>query len=168
MNAKAKQYIDKLQLTAHPEGGYFSEVYKSDEVISGDHLPDRYGTSRSFSTSIYFMLEGNQVSTFHKLKSDELWHFYDGTALDIYIIDAQGSLNKTRLGNNIEAGEVFQTVVKKNTWFGAELINKSSYALIGCTVAPGFDFNDFELANMDDLIKKYPDYKEIILKLTKQ
>lgn len=168
MNVKAKEYIDKLTLQAHPEGGYFSEVYRSEEIISGDYLPARYGTSRSFSTSIYFMLEGNQVSTFHRLKSDELWHFYDGSALDIYIIDEPGSLNKIRLGNNISAGETFQTVVKKNTWFGAEIIDKSSFALIGCTVTPGFDFSDFELAKMNDLIKKYPEYEEIIINLTKQ
>ena len=167
MNSKAKEYIDKLQLQAHLEGGYFSEVYRSEEIISGDHLPVRYGASRSFSTSIYFMLEGDQVSTFHRLKSDELWHFYDGTALDIYIIDEKGILNKTRIGNNINSGETFQTVVKKNCWFGAELINKSSFALIGCTVSPGFDFNDFELAGRNKLIKKYPEHEEIIIKLTK-
>ena len=160
MNAKAKEYIDKFQLIAHPEGGYFSEVYRSEEKISGDHLPVRYGTSRSFSTSIYFLLEGNQISTLHTLKSDELWHFY--------IIDEDGNLNKTRLGNNINEGETFQIVVKNKTWFGAELIDKSSFALIGCTVAPGFDFNDFELAKRDDLIKKYPDLEEIIFKLTKR
>lgn len=167
MHERAREYIDKLHLEAHPEGGYFREIYRSGELILPEHLPTRYKSSRSFSTSIYFMLEGKQFSSFHRLQSDELWHFYDGSSLIVYIIDEKGELEKIKLGGNIKNGESFQTVVKRNSWFGAELVDKDSFALIGCTVAPGFDFNDFELGKKFDLIKEFPALKEIIIKLTK-
>ena len=167
MNKKAKEYIDKLQLKVHPEGGYFSEVYRSEELIKVNHLSERYNSSRSFSTSIYYMLEGNQFSSFHRLKSDELWHFYDGTALTIIVINEKGLLDKIRLGNDLNKSETFQTVIKKNSWFAAELIDKNSFALIGCTVSPGFDFDDFELGNRNDLVKEFPQYEEVIVKFTR-
>lgn len=167
MNKKAKEYIDKLQLKVHPEGGYFSEVYRSEELIKVNHLSERYNSSRSFSTSIYYMLEGNQFSSFHRLKSDELWHFYDGTALTIIVINEKDLLDKIRLGNDLNKRETFQTVIKKNSWFAAELIDKNSFALIGCTVSPGFDFDDFELGNRNDLVKEFPQYEEVIVKFTR-
>lgn len=167
MNKKAKEYVDKLQLKVHPEGGYFSEVYRSEELIKVNHLPERYNSSRSFSTSIYFMLEENQFSSFHRLKSDELWHFYDGTALTIIVINEKGLLDTIRLGNDLNKSETFQTVIKKNSWFAAELIDKNSFALIGCTVSPGFDFDDFELGNRNDLVKEFPQYEEVIVKFTR-
>lgn len=167
MHKKSKEYIDKLQLKAHPEGGYYREIYRSDELILHEHLPERYKSSRSISTSIYFMLEGKQFSSFHRLQSDEQWHFYDGTSLIVYIIDERDILERIILGNDIKKGESFQVVVKKNTWFAAELKDKSSYALIGCTVSPGFDFSDFELGERSDLVKKFPQHKREIIKLTK-
>jgi len=167
MNKKAKEYITKFQLKRHPEGGYYKELYRAGEIILPDQLPKRYRSSRSFSTSIYFLLEGNQVSTFHRLKSDELWHFYDGSTIIIYTINENGELKTQKLGNNIKDGESFQVQIKHNNWFGAELLDKSSFALIGCTVSPGFEFDDFELANRNELIKTYPKHKEIIKKLTR-
>jgi len=166
MNKKAKEYIKKLQLKPHPEGGYYKELYRAGELILPDHLPTRFKSSRTFSTSIYFLLEGKQISTFHRLKADELWHFYDGSTLIIYIIDESGELRKLKLGSNVEDGEMFQVQIKNNNWFGAELLDKSSYALIGCTVSPGFEFEDFELGDKIELSKKYPEHKNIILKLT--
>jgi len=166
MNKKAKEYIKKLQLKPHPEGGYYKELYRAGELILPNHLPTRFKSSRTFSTSIYFLLEGKQISTFHRLKADELWHFYDGSTLIIYIIDESGELRKLKLGSNVEDGEMFQVQIKNNNWFGAELLDKSSYALIGCTVSPGFEFEDFELGDKIELSKKYPEHKNIILKLT--
>ncbi|MEJ2193969.1 MAG: cupin domain-containing protein [Ignavibacteriaceae bacterium] len=166
MNKKAKEYIKKLQLKPHPEGGYYKELYRAGELILPDHLPKRFKSSRTFSTSIYFLLEGKQISTFHRLKADELWHFYDGSTLIICIIDESGELRKLKLGSNVEDGEMFQVQIKNNNWFGAELLDKSSYALIGCTVSPGFEFEDFELGDKIELSKKYPEHKNIILKLT--
>lgn len=164
MNEKAKYYIQKLQLNKHPEGGYYREIYRSGEIIFID-APNQ-NRKRNVSTSIYFLLEGSQKSKFHKLKSDELWHFYDGTAVKIYILDGNGKLTETMIGRDIENGELFQTTIGKNNWFAAEVMDKKSFTLIGCTVSPGFDFSDFELGKRADLLKKFPDHKELILKFT--
>ena len=167
MDKQAQKYIEKLQLKLHPEGGYYKEIYRAGEIILPEHLPKRYKSSRNFSTSIYFLLEGNQVSNFHKLKSDEQWHFYDGSSIVLYVIDEAGNLNEILLGRSIEKGESLQTVIKYNSWFAAELSNKTSFALIGCTVTPGFDFNYFELGNRDELIKTFPQFRELFYKLAK-
>ena len=166
MNKKAIKYIEKLQLQPHPEGGYYKEIYRAGEIIVAKHLPKRYKSSRPFSTSIYFLLEGRQVSTFHRLKSDEQWHFYDGAEVILYIIDMNGSFNKIRLGKNYEKGESYQTVIPKYSWFGAELKDKASFALLGCNVSPGFDFKDFEPGNREILLRKYPEYEKVIIRLT--
>ncbi len=166
MNRKAKEYIQELQLKKHPEGGYFKEIYRSGELISADKLPKRFKSSRSFSTSIYFLLEGNQFSSFHKLQSDEIWHFYDGVSIIIYIIDIDGNLEEKKLGPNLNEGEKFQFTIKAGDWFAAELTDKKGFALIGCTVSPGFDFNDFELGKRNELIKRFPNHSELINMLT--
>ena len=164
MNEKAKYYIQKLQLNKHPEGGYYREIYRSGEIIFID-APNQ-NRKRNVSTSIYFLLEGSQKSKFHKLKSDELWHFYDGTAVKIYILDGNGKVTETMIGRDIENGGLFQTTIGNNNWFAAEVIDKRSFTLIGCTVSPGFDFSDFELAKRENLLRKFPDHKELILKFT--
>ena len=164
MNQKAKYYIQKLQLEKHPEGGYFREVYRSGEMISID--APKKNLKRNVSTSIYFLLEGSQISKFHRLKSDELWHFYDGDSIKVYILDEKGKLTETVLGKKMEDEEVFQTVIKNNNWFAAVLMNKRSFALIGCTVSPGFDFSEFELANREFLLDSFPIHKNLILKFT--
>lgn len=166
MNKNADYWIENLKLEAHIEGGYFKEIYRSVEVIKKEHLPDRYNGDRSFSTSIYFLLKGEQISKLHKLKSDEIWHFYTGSSLLIHIIDDEGKLNTIKLGNHFTLGEHFQYVVKAGCWFCAEVIDKSSYGLIGCTVSPGFDFSDFELANREKLLENFPEHKTIIEKFT--
>ncbi len=164
MNEKTRYYIDKLDLKKHPEGGYYREIYRSAEVFSID--PPKKNLKRNVSTSIYFLLDGSQISKFHRLKSDELWHFYDGSSIKIYVIDESGKLDEITLGRKTEDGEVFQTVIKKNNWFASEVINKKSFALIGCTVSPGFDFSDFELADREYLLEKFPKYKSLIQKLS--
>ncbi|MCU0343414.1 MAG: cupin domain-containing protein [Ignavibacterium sp.] len=164
MNQKAKYYIQKLQLNKHPEGGYYREIYRSGEMISID--APKKNLKRNVSTSIYFLLEGLQISKFHRLNSDELWHFYDGSSVKIYVIDEKGKLTEIILGKKTDSGEVFQTVIKKNNWFASEVMNKRSFALIGCTVSPGFDFSDFELAKRDNLFEKYPKHKELIFRFT--
>mgnify|MGYP001308266141 FL=1 len=164
MNEKTRYYIDKLELKKHPEGGYYREIYRSAEMFSID--PPKKNLKRNVSTSIYFLLDGSQVSKFHRLKSDELWHFYDGSSIKIYVIDESGKLDEITLGRKTEDGEVFQTVIKKNNWFASEVINKKSFALIGCTVSPGFDFSDFELADREYLLEKFPKYKSLIQKLS--
>jgi predicted cupin superfamily sugar epimerase len=164
LNEKAKYYIQKLQLKKHPEGGYYREIYRAAEMFFVDQ--PKKTLKRNVSTSIYFLLDGSQVSKFHRLRSDEQWHFYDGTSVKIFIIDEKGKMQEVVLGKKTELGEVFQTVIKKNSWFAAEVMNKRSFSLIGCTVSPGFDFSDFELADRKTLEEKYPDYKTTIYKFT--
>lgn len=164
----AEYYIEKLNLQKHPEGGAFSEIYRSDEEISGEALPERFGAGRAFSTSIYFLLKGDEISSFHKIKSDELWHFYDGSSVTIYIIDEGGNLSSKKLGSNLEKGEMFQITVPKNCWFGAEVNDKSSFSLMGCTVSPGFDFRDFELAKRKNMLEEFKNIGALINRLTKE
>ncbi len=151
----------------HPEGGYYRETYRSEGIISENVLPDKYTGDRNYSTLIYYMLTENDISCFHRLPSDEIWHFYDGSQVLIYIIDKNGKLEIITLGNEVNKGEVFHFVVRSGNWFGAELIDKSSYALMGCTVTPGFHYDDFEMGKRDKLLEIYPQHKELIKKLTK-
>ena len=162
----AEYWIEKLGLETHPEGGYFKETYKSEGFIEiGEGLPKVIGR-RTFSTGIYFLLLKNNFSAFHKIKSDEMWHFYEGNAIEIFYFDLNGILNKILLGNNLDNGEVFQEVVPANCWFGSRMANDGDFALVGCTVAPGFDFVDFEMAKQEDLISLYPQHVDIIKQLT--
>ena len=165
MHSKAQKYIKQLQLKKHPEGGYFKEVYRSGEIILPEHLPKRYKQSRNFSTSIYFLLEGKQFSSFHLLQSDELWHFYDGSAVLLYIINQKGELTVKKLGRDEDCE--LQLTIEKQSWFAAELENNKSFALFGCTVSPGFDFDDFEMGRRDELIKKFPQHSALMKRLTK-
>ena len=153
---KAGYWIEKLQLKEHPEGGYFREVYRSDEVISKRALPPRYTGDRNMSTSIYFLLEGNQFSSFHRIQSDETWHFYTGTVLEIFVLEHAGNLTHFLLGKDLQAGEHLQITIPRNHWFGARLKDKSTFALLGCTVSPGFHFDDFELAEERKLVEEFP------------
>lgn len=162
----ADYWIEKLDLIKHPEGGFFREVYRSDEIISERALNARYGTSRSVATSIYFLLKGNEFSTFHRIQSDETWHFYVGSALKLYVLNEDGTFMEHILGQNIEDGEQLQITIARNHWFGAKVTKKSSFALVGCTVAPGFDFDDFELAERGKLLKQFPQHRDLIIALT--
>jgi len=166
MHPDAIKYIDKLKLEPHPEGGYFKEIYRSGEIILPEGLPSRYKRHRNISTSIYFLLEGSQVSKFHKLKSDEIWHFYDGCSAKIYIIDNSGNFSEFTIGKNIKTGEHLQVVINNGQWFAAELTDKDSFCLVGCTVSPGFDFDDFELAKRKELLMICPEFKALIEKFT--
>lgn len=157
-------WIEHLELKSHPEGGWYKEVYRSEEEIPVNGLPVRYKGSRSFSTSIYYLLEKGQISALHRIQSDEQWHFYAGSPLSVFIIHPNGILENLVIGSNPEKGEVFQGVVKAGCWFGSMV--EEGYALVGCTVSPGFDFADFELGKREELLHQYPQHKEIILRLT--
>jgi predicted cupin superfamily sugar epimerase len=166
MNREAKILIEILKLKKHPEGGYFAEYYRSDESIIKKHLPSRFNGSRVFSTGIYFLLIGNDFSSFHKLKADEIWHFYSGSPLILYEIKENGNLQKTFLSGDVNKDTQFTKDVKAGNWLAAEVMDKDSYSLVGCTVSPGFEFDDFELAERKNLIKLYPRHRNIIEKLT--
>jgi len=165
MHPKAQKFIKQLQLKKHPEGGYFKEIYRSGEIILPEHLPKRYKSSRNFSTSIYFLLEGKQFSAFHFLQSDELWHFYDGCPVIIFSINPKGELIIKKLGKKKDCE--LQITIEKQNWFAAELEDKKSFALFGCTVSPGFEFDDFELGKRDTLLQKFPQHSSLIKRLSK-
>ncbi len=160
-----QQLIQQYDLQPHPEGGWYKETYKSTEYISGNALPERFGGSRSFSTAIYFLLEQGNFSAFHRIKSDECWHFYAGDPLLVYVMQLNGTLDIIHLGNDIEKGQVFQFVVPANCWFASKPAPGSTFCFVGCTVAPGFDFTDFELAKASSLTVLFPQHKAIIEEL---
>jgi predicted cupin superfamily sugar epimerase len=164
----AADLVKKYEMLPHPEGGWYKETYRSNEQINGKTLPERFSESRSFSTAIYFLMESGNFSGFHRIKSDECWHFYAGQTLLVYVINSAGNLDIIRLGNNIELGECFQYVVPANCWFASRPANESEFSFVGCTVAPGFDFADFELAIADNLSLAYPQHKSIIDSLCRQ
>ena len=165
MNRTASYWIEKLDLQAHPEGGFFNETYRSEEVLAGDVIPSRYGKERNFGTSIYFLLTTDSVSNFHRLKSDEIWHFHYGGSAKIHFIDESGKYWSKDIGLKIESDQSIQVVIPKNTWFAAEVIEED-YILVGCTVAPGFDFEDFELADRQSLSSAYPQHQTLIARFT--
>ena len=167
VDGSAAYWVARLGLERHPEGGYYRETYRSAEQIAGDALPDRFGGPRSFSTAIYFLLEGHDVSALHRIRSDEVWHFYTGAPLTVHTIAPDGAYSAVRLGRNAAAGETFQAVVPAGCWFGASVDPPGTYALVGCTVAPGFAFEDFELGDRADLIARYPQHRAIIERLTR-
>jgi len=162
----ASTWIQHLNLLPHPEGGWFKEVYRSSEYIPQSALPERFNGSRSFCTSIYFLLRDDEFSAFHRIKQDELWHFYAGDALSVHVINTAGQYAEKKLGSHIEQGESFQHVVEAGDYFAASL-PAGGFALVGCTVAPGFDFADFEMPSRDDLINIFPAQKSIIHTLTR-
>lgn len=168
MPETADFWINHLQLKAHPEGGYFKEVYRSGEFIQKRGLPSRYNSFRSFSTSIYFLLKSHEFSAFHRLKSDEGWHFYKGSPLQVHILLPGGKLVNLVLGGTPTRKEHLQFTIPKGSWFAAKPIEKDSYSLIGCTVAPGFDFDDFELAKTEELLRAYPQHRKLILNFTRK
>lgn len=158
----ASYYVDKFAMQPHPEGGYFAETYRSAELIPEVGLPDRFGGARSFCTAIYFLLESHHISALHRIASDEVWHFYAGGALDIFVITPTGELALIRLGNKPEEGDVFQAVVPAGCWFGSKPALGTDFSLVGCTVAPGFDFTDFEMASQEALVQEFPQHREVI------
>ena len=160
-----QQLIQQYNLQPHPEGGWYKETYKSTEYISGNTLPERFDGSRSFSTAIYFLLEQGNFSAFHRIKSDECWHFYAGDPLLVYVMQLNGTLDIIHLGNDIEKGQVFQFVVPANCWFASTPAPGSHFCFVGCTVAPGFDFTDFELAKASSLSALFPQHIAIIEEL---
>ena len=158
----AADLVQRLGLQPHPEGGWFRETYRASETLTA--LPRRFDGARSVSTAIYFLLEVGQCSHLHRIRSDEVWHFYAGDPLIVVEIDPEGGLRTTRLGGG--EGAVYQHVVPAGAWFGATLAEGGRFTLVGCTVAPGFDFADFELADRAALLAEYPAHQDWIRRLT--
>ena len=157
----ADYWIKHLKLIPHPEGGYYKETYKSQIFLSKGEL-NNCAITRSSASLIYFLLSKNEKSFFHKLKSDEIWIFNKGSSVNIYIIDKNGNLSIEKLGCDIENNEELQVFIPAESWFAAELLDKSSFCLMSCLVSPGFEWDDFELADLSKLMELYPEYIDIL------
>ena len=157
--------INQLELLPHPEGGFYKESHRSHLTIAKQCLPNGYSGSRNVSTAIYFLLTSDNFSAFHRIRQDEVWHFYKGSPITLHVITKNGAYEQHIIGPELTLGQVPQYVVKGGDWFASEVSVKDSYALAGCTVSPGFDFADFEMAKRADLTKEFPDFKDIIKRL---
>ena len=157
LNNKIEFLIQELNLIPHPEGGFYRETYRSEEVLKD--------VKRNLVTTIYFLLRSEDISHFHRIKSDEHWFFHAGSPLIVHTLNENGH-KQTLIGLNLSKGETPHFVVPKNTIFGSSVSVKNSYSLVSCVVAPGFDFADFELFERDYLLKEFPNHSEIIHQLT--
>ena len=164
---KVKELVEKLNLLPHPEGGFYKEVYRSNKTIPKSNLASLFSGDRNYCTSIYFLLTSDNFSGFHRIKQDEVWNFYEGSPLLVHVIDKNGFYTCHEIGMDISKGVFPQLVVPAGAWFASSVKNKEDYSFVGCTVAPGFDFDDFELAERNKLTKEYPEHFEIITKLTR-
>ena len=165
----AQYWINRLQLKRHPEGGYFRETYRAAETIEAKSLPERFKENRAFATAIYFLLTADEFSAFHCMKSDETWHFYTGSPLKLHVLTPRNNYYTRILGKDIDQPS-FQETVPAGAWLAAEVIAKNAprtFTLVGCTVAPGFEFEDFQLADKQYLISKYPQHRELIESFTR-
>ena len=162
----ASELISHFDLTAHPEGGYFKETYRSKGEILEKNLGNHYTGNRNYCTSIYFLLTSNKFSAFHKINQDEIWHFYTGTTLKLHQISPEGKYSFVMIGNDFINGEIAQYTVPAHHYFAAEVLQKESFSFVGCTVSPGFDFRDFVLPSCAELTKEFPNQSKIIEALT--
>jgi len=162
-----KQLIECLGLVPHPEeGGFYKETYRSEETIQSQSLPERYTSPKAFSTAIYYLLTSQSVSEMHRLPSDEVFHFYLGNSVEMLLLHGDGSTETLVLGSNVFEGEIPQLLVTASTWQGCCLREGGTFALLGTTVAPGFDFLDYDRGEREELLSHYPSQRELITKLT--
>ncbi|MGA8013784.1 MAG: cupin domain-containing protein [Candidatus Acidiferrales bacterium] len=164
----AKQIQDFLKLQPLPvEGGYFVESYRSKFTLVQPSLPPGYPGERVLSTAIYYMLTPGTFSAMHRLKGDEVYHFYLGDPVEMFMLKPDGAAEAVLLGHDILAGMRLQHAVPAGTWQGTRLAPGGKFALMGTTMAPGFDSQDFELGKRDDLSARYPNYAPLIAFLTR-
>lgn len=163
---RIEELISKLGLQPHPEGGYFKETYRSPDIISHQELGKNYSGERNVSTCIYFLLTSDMFSAFHKINQDEIWHIYEGSPIELHTISENGNHSKYLIGADFSSNQTPQLVVHGGNYFAAKIPKKDAYALVGCTVAPGFDFEDFELPSRQELTARFPEHKELIANFT--
>lgn len=161
-----EKIIKTLKLKPHIEGGFFKETYRSDEIIPGKILPNRYGSDRCCGTAIYYMITADSFSHMHRIKSDEIFHFYVGDPAEMLLLFPDGTGRTITLGSGITEGMEPQVIVPKGVWQGMKLRDGGDYALLGTTVAPGFDYNDFEKGSREKLAGEYPAFRARITGLT--
>ncbi len=158
--------MDQLDLERHPEGGYYRETYRANVVVPEKVLPAGFAGPRNASTAIYYLLPAGHVSALHRIPSDEVWHWYAGGSLTIHMLDDDGRRHDIRLGQSIADACLPQVVVPAGVWFGATVDDPSLYVLAGCTVAPGFDFDDFEPGDRSVLRAQFPEHIALIESLS--
>lgn len=164
--ARARELIERLQLSPHPERGYYKETYRAPLRVAPQR-PD--AGPRSASTAIYYLVTARQPTTFlHRLRSDEVFHLYEGGPLHVLQLFADGSFAQPVLGLDLAAGERPQLVIPAGTWFGTTLRPRASHCLVGCTVAPGFEFEDFELDDEQELAQRYPEIATQIRRMSRR
>lgn len=167
MSSEINQIVAHLGLSPHPEGGYYKETYRSNQIIPKGSLTD-FSADRNYCTSIYFLLTSENFSAFHRIKQDEIWHFYKGSPLYVHVIYPNGKYVRHEVGMDLSNGQEPQLTVPAGCWFASSVKNENDFSFVGCTVAPGFDFEDFELAEFEVLSNQYPEHKELIKSLTRQ
>lgn len=160
---EAKHWINTLSLIKHPEGGYYRETYRSEDIVTP---PEHYHGKRNACTLIYYLLESHDMSALHRFTADEIWHFYAGSPITIHELLSDGTHKTTVLGDTHNM--LYHYIIPGNTWFGAQVNEPDSYTLIGCTVSPGFEFSDFALGKRENLVKQYPRHQTIIEALTRK
>ncbi|MBI9078499.1 MAG: cupin domain-containing protein [Pseudodesulfovibrio sp.] len=165
----AQEVIDILHLQPHPEeGGYFMETHRSDEIHTAANLPSRYADDRIHSTAIYYLLTPQTYSHMHKLKTVEIFHFYAGDPCEMLQLHPDGTSHVVILGNDLKAGHKPQIIVPRDSWQGMQLLPGGTFGLMGCTVAPGFEFADYSHGKRATLAEQYPEHAERIHKLTEE
>jgi hypothetical protein len=163
----ARGWIDYLDLERHPEGGYYRETYRTDESIPTTALPDRFDGPRDVAALIYFLLPADSFSALHRIQQDEVWHFYAGAPITLHQIAPDGTYTTQTLGRDVTDGQQLHMVVPAETWFGGTVDAEEGYGLAGCTTAPAFEFDDFELADRAALTETFPQHQEVIERLTR-
>lgn len=161
-NTEISRLVQQLGLKPHPEGGFYAETYRATDTVTR-HSD---GSVRASSTAIYYLLANGAYSAWHRIASDEVWHFYAGSPLDVHVLTPQGALLTHHMGPAIERpGCIYQATVPAGHWFAAELVDPGSFALVGCTVAPGFEFSEFELAETGALQSYADTHGDIVRRL---
>ncbi len=163
---RVHEIVKTLNLQPHPEGGYYRETYRSEGSIPKKVLGEPFSGDRNYSTGIYFLITSESFSAFHRINQDEMWHFYDGSSMNLHMISPEGDYKRVRIGKNLSEGEHPQFTVPAGYWFASEVAENDSFSLLGCTVSPGFDFDDFEMPDRAELSKRFPHLADIIGKLT--
>ena len=162
-----EKLVEALKLSPHPEGGYFRETYRSNEKLENAALPGRYEGGRNISTAILYLITSDAFSAMHRLKTDEILHFYAGAPAVVFMVYPSGEGEKIMLGSDIAAGEAPQVTAPRGAWFGIRVAGGGDYTLLGSTVAPGFDFKDFEMGDREKLTAEYPQHSESIKLFTR-
>lgn len=162
LSYEIKELVKSLDLARHPEGGFFRETYRAAGGIAPEALPAAFDSRRAYSTSILYLLPEGEKSRFHRLRQDEVWHYHLGGPLRLIMLSPSGQAGEVVLGPKTASGQLLQFAVPGGVWFAATPKAGSVFSLVGCTVAPGFDFADFELASASELKKSFPQHFGLI------